>query len=707
MRSLTRRSRSSVSRPASSRSSRGRPKKRQDLWRRHGVAPRGIDREVVQALHQTAPANDQNVENLLDAAIRSSLGSGWGGSMLATDLQDCIFGTPVPVRSSANLGVLKADEVNILIHGHEPLLSSLIVEAAHSPEMQALAEKVGAKGVNLAGICCTANETLMRQGVPPAGNMLHQELAILTGAVEAMVVDIQCIFQGLSEAASHFHTLLFSTSPKAKIGEGGEHIDVDEHNPMETATDIVRRAIENFPNRKEIHIPTEQTPLVAGFSHEYIRYMLGGKMRASFRPLNDNIINGRIRGLAAVVGCSNARVVQDHGVVNVVRELIANNVLVVVTGCSAITSGKHGLLAPETMEFAGPGLKEICDAIGIPPVLHIGSCVDNSRILTILSEVVSEGGLGEDISDLPAVAISPEWFSEKALEIGTYAIGSGASVIFGGVGSPVSASQYVVDYMENGWMERFGAGFFFIEEPQGHRDQGARHHRRQANRAQDRRAPRARPLRHGHEEGAQCLRSSQALPSAARTTGSSRLRRASLRSRRAVGAEHAVEFPNTAYYLPVIYGLTGEKVEKLSDMDRVLGYARDLLPEVPTEKLWLPYLGTTLDAGIASLLAEECIEAMKYVDGSASGQRHLARRSRRRDHARPRRGVRGRLGTGLRGRCRRRSGQRDRRAPGPRDAGEDALRLHGRSRQRQSLRRAARSRGRAAGLGHATRAVRP
>jgi carbon-monoxide dehydrogenase catalytic subunit len=442
------------------------PKKRQDLWRRLGVAPRGIDREVVQAMHQTAPANDQNVEHLLDAAIRTSLGSGWGGSMLATDLQDCIFGTPVPVRSSANLGVLSADEVNILIHGHEPLLSSLIVDAAHSPEMQALAEKVGAKGVNLAGICCTANETLMRQGVPPAGNMLHQELAILTGAVEAMVVDIQCIFQGLSEAASHYHTLLFSTSAKAKIGEGGQHLEMDEERPMDTAMNIVRRAIENFPNRKEIHIPTEQTPLVAGFSHEYIRYMLGGKMRASFRPLNDNIINGRIRGLAAVVGCSNARVTQDQGVVNVVRELIANNVLVVVTGCAAITSGKHGLLAPETMEFAGPGLNEVCDALGIPPVLHIGSCVDNSRILTILSEVVSEGGLGEDISDLPAIAISPEWFSEKALEIATYAIGSGASVIFGGVGSPVAGSEYVLKYMEETWMERYGGGFFFIEQSQ-------------------------------------------------------------------------------------------------------------------------------------------------------------------------------------------------------------------------------------------------
>jgi carbon-monoxide dehydrogenase catalytic subunit len=442
------------------------PAKRRELWRKHGVMPRGIDREVVEALHHTAPGNDQNVENLLDASMRSALGSGWGGSMLATDLQDCIFGTPAAVRSSSNLGVLKEDEVNIVIHGHEPLLSSVIVEVAQSPEMLALAEKVGAKGINLAGICCTANETLMRQGVPPAGNMLHQELAILTGAVEAMTVDIQCIFQGLSEAASHFHTLLFSTSPKAKIGEGGLHIDVDEHDPIESAVDIVRQAVENFPNRGKVHIPEATTPLVAGFSHEYIRYMLGGKMRASFRPLNDNIINGRIRGVAAVVGCSNARVTQDQCVVNVVRELIANNVLVVATGCSAITSGKHGYMAPETMEFAGPGLKEVCDAVGIPPVLHLGSCVDNSRILTILAEVVEEGGLGDDISDLPAVGISPEWFSEKALEIATYVIGSGTNVIFGGVGSPTSGSEYVTKYMEDGWTDKFGAGFYFIEQPQ-------------------------------------------------------------------------------------------------------------------------------------------------------------------------------------------------------------------------------------------------
>ncbi len=441
------------------------PEKRQELWRSLGVVPRGIDREVVEAMHRTHAGTDQNYKTLLDGAIKCSLASGWGGSMLATDLQDILYGTPTPVRSSANLGVLSEDKVNILIHGHEPLLASMILDATSEPEMLELAKSLGATGINVAGICCTANESLMRKGVPPAGNMLHQELAILTGAVEAMVVDVQCIFQGLTEVADHFHTKLISSSPKACVGDS-EQIVVDEHRPREAARQIVRSAVENFANRKEVHIPNVSEPLVAGFSHEYIRYMLGGTMRASLTPLNENIVNGRIRGVAAVVGCSSPRSVQDYAVVNVVRELIANNVLVVVTGCAAITSGKHGLLTPETMAFAGESLAEICETIGIPPVLHMGSCVDNSRILTVLTDMAATGGLGDDIAGLPAVALSPEWFSEKALEIATYAAGSGAHVIFGGVGSPVANSEVVSTYMIDGWTERYGGSLRFIKEPQ-------------------------------------------------------------------------------------------------------------------------------------------------------------------------------------------------------------------------------------------------
>lgn len=437
-------------------------KKRQERWRALGIVPRGVDREVVETLHRTHEGVDLEPENILDHAMRTSLADGWGGSMLATDLSDIIFGTPAPLQSAANLGVLKDDHVNILVHGHEPTLSDMIVVAAQDPELIAYAQSKGAKGINLAGICCTSNEILMRHGIPPAGNFLHQELAVLTGAVEAMIVDVQCIMQALGELTKEYHTELITTSPKAKI-PGAVHMQFEEHRALDDAKAIVRRAIDNYPNRGETHIPAYKSGVVAGFSHEYVNYMLGGIARGSFRPLNDAVIAGRIRGAAGVVGCNNARVAQDEGIINVIRELIANDVLVVVTGCAAHASGKHGYLTPEMMENAGPGLKEICETVGIPPVIHLGSCVDNTRILTVLTQMATEGGLGEDIDDLPAVGICPEYMCEKALAIGTYCVASGAYVLFG-VGNPVGASEEVHHIMTEVWEKKVGGKLEFVED---------------------------------------------------------------------------------------------------------------------------------------------------------------------------------------------------------------------------------------------------
>ena len=283
------------------------PKKRYELWKELDIAPRGIDREVVEVLHRTHMGDDQEAEHILDQALRCALADGWGGSMLATDLSDILFGTPSPVVSQVNLGVLKDDEVNIVVHGHEPTLSEMLLVAINDPELVAYAHTKGAKGINMAGICCTSNETLMRQGIPSAGNFLHQELAIMTGAVEAMVVDVQCIMQALPNLADNFHTEIITTSPKVKI-QGATHIPFDEHDAMAIARQIVRRAIDNYPNRQSVQIPNIVSDLVPGFSHEYINYMLGGTFRASLRPLNDAIMSGRIRGVAANVGCNNPRV---------------------------------------------------------------------------------------------------------------------------------------------------------------------------------------------------------------------------------------------------------------------------------------------------------------------------------------------------------------------------------------------------------------
>ena len=439
------------------------PKKRQEIWRKLGIAPRGIDREVVDIMHRTHVGNDQDYDSILMAGLRNALADGWGGSMLSTDITDILFGSPVPLMAKANMGALSEDEVNIVIHGHEPTLSELILVAVSDPEMIEYAKSKGAKGINLTGICCTANETLMRQGVPTIGNFLSQELAIMTGAIELMVVDIQCIMQALAPLSDQFHTTLVTTSDKAHI-EGATHVQFDEHRALEIAKQIVKMGIDNFPNRKETRIPKEVNHLIAGFSHEYINYALGGFYRGSFRPLNDAVVQGRLRGVAGVVGCNNARTCHDYSHEYITRKLIENDVLVVMTGCGAIACAKYGLLSPEAAQYAGPGLREICEAVGIPPVLHVGSCVDNTRILTTLSQMATEGGLGEDIADIPGVGFAPEWMSEKAISIGCYFVGSGVYTIFGSE-SPVASSPIVDRFISEDWEKRVGGKLEFIPDP--------------------------------------------------------------------------------------------------------------------------------------------------------------------------------------------------------------------------------------------------
>jgi len=434
------------------------PKPLQEKWEKQGVVPRAIDREIVEIMHRTAIGVDQDYVNLTKQSTRASLADGWGGSMIGTDLQDVMFGIPTPLQSEANLGIMKADHVNIIVHGHEPLLSEMIVAAAQSPEMIALAKEQGAKGIQLGGICCTANEILQRHGVPLAGNFLQQELAIITGACDAMVVDVQCIMQNIANVAKCFHTKIITTHPIAKMEQDNVvHIEFDEHYAMEDAKRIVRLAVENYKNRgTDVVIPQQKTVQVAGFGVESIRYHLGGTFRGDYYTLNDNIINGRIRGLAGVVGCNNARIQHNNEHINLIKELIKNDVLVLTTGCSAIAAATHGLLTPETAQvYCGPGLKEVCETVGIPPVLHLGSCVDNSRILLAATEVVKAGGLGNDICDLPAAGSAPEWMSEKAIAIGQYFVASGVYTIFG-YHMPLEGAPTFKDYLYKGLEEIYG-----------------------------------------------------------------------------------------------------------------------------------------------------------------------------------------------------------------------------------------------------------
>ena len=395
------------------------PKKTQERWKKWGIVPRGVDREIAEAMHRTHIGVDHDPDSLLLSALKVSLGDGWGGSMISTDITDILFGTPRPVKAEASLGIFKEDEVNLVVHGHEPSLAETIVDVVNEPELIEYAKSKGAKGINLGGMCCTANEVLMRHGIPTAGGFTNQELAILTGLVDAITVDVQCIMPALTELSKRFHTKVITTSHKARI-PGAMHIQYDEQHAKDIARQIIRIAIDNFTNRKQegSHI-SDKFPVIAGFSHEYLEYMQGGKWRASFRPLNDAIMAGRIRGVVGLAGCDNPRVPSQGLHRYLATELIKSDVLIVSTGCGSAACATTGFLTPEmAIENAGPGLKEVCEAIGIPPILHLGSCVDNSRILTIVSAMAEEGGLSDEIGGMPAVGIAPEWMSEKAVSIG-------------------------------------------------------------------------------------------------------------------------------------------------------------------------------------------------------------------------------------------------------------------------------------------------
>jgi carbon-monoxide dehydrogenase catalytic subunit len=443
------------------------PKKRQQLWKKIGITPRGIDREVVELLHSTHMGVDNDYKNIITAGLRCALSDGWGGSMIATDVQDIILGSPQPIRGKVNLGVLKENYVNIVVHGHEPILSEMAVKASQDKELIKLAMSLGAEGINLAGICCTANEVLMRHGIAVAGNFLQQELAIITGAVELMMVDVQCIMPALQEVASCFHTKLVTTNPKARF-PGVAHIEFEPKSAYEVAKQIIRLGVENFANRNKgrVNIPKQEMDLVAGFTKEIIFQILGGRYRATYKPLNEAIISGRLRGLAGVVGCNNPKQTHDYFHTELVKELIKNDVLVLQTGCAAIACAKQGLLIPEAAkEYAGKGLQEICEAVGIPPVLHLGSCVDNSRILTAASYIIEEGGLGEDLSDIPAAGCAPEWMSEKAITIGFYFVASGVYTIFGASPFATLGSRNLTDYLTQDLEGIIGGRFEFCDDP--------------------------------------------------------------------------------------------------------------------------------------------------------------------------------------------------------------------------------------------------
>lgn len=445
------------------------PLQRQQIWSEQKIEPRAIDREVTSIMHSTHIGCASDPDSIFEISMRTALSDGWGGSMIGTELSDILFGTPTACATQANLGVIEKNMINILLHGHDPSFSEMMVYASEDPELVRLAKENGADGINLVGMCCTGNEVTMRHGVRIAGNFYQQELAIITGAIEAAIVDVQCIFPALADLSDLYHTKFIATSPKAKI-TGADYIEFHEEKAFETCKEIIREAILNFKNRdvENVLIPDNKSHANVGYSVETIIQSLDRVVNSytdefnTIKPLADVIWAGVLRGAAGIVGCNNPKVRYDESHITIMKELIKNDVIVVASGCAAQAAAKAGLMTMEAKELCGRGLKEVCERVGIPPVLHMGSCVDISRILDIVSRVAKEKNL--DNSNLPVVGAAPEWMSEKAVAIGTYVVASGIDT-FLGVTPQVTGSEYFVELMTDRIEEKVGAKFYFEENP--------------------------------------------------------------------------------------------------------------------------------------------------------------------------------------------------------------------------------------------------
>ena len=436
------------------------PQHTQEIWEREEIAPRAIDREVSCSLHMSHMGCSSLPEALIRQSLRAGLSDGWGGSMAGTEFSDVLFGTPKPIETEANLGVMVAENVNIVVHGHDPSLSEMICEYADDPEMIAYAKEMGAKGITVSGVCCTSNEVAMRRGIPMAGNFLQQENVVLTGACEAIVVDVQCIFPALGPLSKCFHTKFVTTSPIAQMPDA-EYIRFNAETAGENAKAIVKMAIENFKNRKPelVHFPDMKQKATVGYSVEAIVKTLDGVANSQVdemgttKPLLECITSGVIRGAVAMVGCNNPKVRPDTAHIELMKKMIANDIIIIASGCSAQAAAKAGLMDKEAKELCGAGLKRVCELADIPPVLHMGSCVDISRMMILAAELAKDSGL--NISQLPVVGCAPEWMSEKAVSIGNYVVATGIDT-FLGVDPYVSGSDQIAQLLTEGvrdWVE--------------------------------------------------------------------------------------------------------------------------------------------------------------------------------------------------------------------------------------------------------------
>lgn len=440
---------------------------RVNTFQEHGVFPTSLDGAVIETLHRTTYGVDADPVYLLLGGIKCAV-AGYAAMHIASDLADILFGTPKPVFAQANLGTLKADAVNVALYGHNPMLSDIIARIANEFDNEARAAGAQA-GVNVVGIGGTGEDILVRQGRSSATSHVSQELPVLTGVVDALVLGSQCIMPSLPAIAQGYHTQVITSMPIGKI-PGATYVELTEDNGRVSAQRMIRLAIEAYKKRdpSRVSVPSYTSQTVAGFSLEAMAAApTGVASQDPLKQLLDNLLNGNIQGICLLTGCGNVKVTQDSHYLEITKRLARANVLLFTAGCAAGSLARHGLLTLDaTEEYAGQGLRAALTDIGqaaglgsLPLVLHLGSCVDNTRALDLAAALANK--LGLDLDGLPLVTSIPEATTEKMIAIATWMVAAGLPTHVGVI-PPVQGGPSVIRMLTHTTKDLFG-GYFIIE----------------------------------------------------------------------------------------------------------------------------------------------------------------------------------------------------------------------------------------------------
>lgn len=440
------------------------PAERLARWRELDILPIGAYHEVFEALHRTTTGTDGDWENIARQTLRCGLAFAWSSVVGSAIAMDCLYGLPKRSRISTNLGAITLETVNIAVHGHSPVLVAAIVKAARRADLVAEARAAGAETIRLYGICCSGHSALAKFGdVTPLANAMGAELTLATGALDLWVADVQDVFPGIMDVAACFHTRVVTTSDSARL-PGAEHLAFDHHHSNLDQADllaeqIVRRGIQAYGERQagKVFVPQARMEAEVGFSVENILATFGGA-----DVILEHLRSGRIRGVVNLVGCNNPKVVYEEPIVRVAEELIAHDVLPLTNGCAAFALLKMGFCLPEGLHGAGEGLNAALEPHDLPPVWHMGECLDNARASAFFRTIAAASG--EPLTALPLAFSSPEWSNEKG-------IGAALSFRLLGLNSyhcitpPVAGSDKVSRFFFEGTGELIGAVMVVDPDP--------------------------------------------------------------------------------------------------------------------------------------------------------------------------------------------------------------------------------------------------